>query len=97
MRQPETLETGGCAPATSNAIARPILVTVEDEKEFFEAVNRYKDRSGRLFPTCSELLEVLKSLGYGKRIWKPVETWSLSPETSPILGRMNEPFESSSV
>jgi hypothetical protein len=32
------------------------------------AMDGYKRRSGRMFPTCSEVLEVLKSLGYEKRL-----------------------------
>jgi hypothetical protein len=28
------------------------------------ALEQYKRSSGRTFPTCSEVLEVLKSLGY---------------------------------
>ena len=31
------------------------------------AMDEYKRRSGRMFPTCSEVLEVIKSLGYEKR------------------------------
>ena len=38
-----------------------------DEIEFMGAMEQYKRRSGRMFPTCSEVLEVLKSLGYEKR------------------------------
>ena len=38
-----------------------------DEVEFMSAMDNYKRRSGRMFPTCSEVLEVLKSLGYEKR------------------------------
>ena len=30
------------------------------------AMQRYKQTSGRMFPTWSEVLEVLKSLGYEK-------------------------------
>jgi hypothetical protein len=37
-----------------------------DEIEFMGAMDDYKRRSGRMFPTCSEVLEVLKSLGYAK-------------------------------
>ncbi|MDR1962580.1 MAG: hypothetical protein LBQ50_02240 [Planctomycetaceae bacterium] len=37
-----------------------------DEVEFMNALNEYKRTSGRMFPTCSEILEVLKSLGYEK-------------------------------
>lgn len=37
-----------------------------DEIEFMGALDDYKRRSGRMFPTCSEVLEVIKSLGYVK-------------------------------
>ena len=36
------------------------------ELEFMRAMQEYKRRSGRMFPTWSEVLEVLKSLGYEK-------------------------------
>lgn len=36
------------------------------EMEFMQAMHDYKQRSGRMFPTWSEVLEVLKSLGYEK-------------------------------
>lgn len=38
-----------------------------DEIEFMGAMDEYKRRNGRMFPTCSEILEVIKSLGYEKR------------------------------
>jgi hypothetical protein len=38
-----------------------------DELEFMTALDQYKRRSGRMFPTCSEVLEVLRGLGYVKR------------------------------
>jgi hypothetical protein len=56
--------------------ARPIAVTTEDEREFQLAMERYKCESGRQFPTWSEVLEVLRSIAYAKRIWKPVAAWS---------------------
>ncbi len=37
-----------------------------DEVEFMRAVDRYKRSTGRMFPTTSELLGVLRSLGYTK-------------------------------
>ena len=37
-----------------------------DEVEFMHALDRYKCASGRMFPTCSEVLEVIRSLGYAK-------------------------------
>jgi hypothetical protein len=36
------------------------------EREFMEAMHDYKLKSGRMFPTWSEVLEVLKALGYEK-------------------------------
>jgi hypothetical protein len=35
-----------------------------DEIEFMHALDAYKRSSGRMFPTCSEILEVVRSLGY---------------------------------
>ncbi len=39
-----------------------------DEIEFMSAMDEYKRRNGRMFPTCSEVLEVIKSLGYEKAL-----------------------------
>ncbi|MCC9641702.1 hypothetical protein LOC71_05405 [Rhodopirellula sp. JC740] len=36
----------------------------EQEVEFMKAMDDYKRDSGRMFPTCSEVLEVLRSLNY---------------------------------
>ena len=36
------------------------------EREFMQAMQDYKQRSGRMFPTWSEVLEVLRDLGYEK-------------------------------
>jgi hypothetical protein len=38
----------------------------EAEMEFMRAMNEYKQSSGRMFPTWSEVLEVLRGLGYQK-------------------------------
>lgn len=35
-----------------------------DEIEFMTALDQYKRDSGRMFPTCSEILEVIRGLGY---------------------------------
>lgn len=35
-----------------------------DEVEFMKAMDVYKRRSGRMFPTWSEVLEVIRDLGY---------------------------------
>jgi hypothetical protein len=37
-----------------------------DEIEFMQAMDAYKRSSGRMFPTCSEVLEVIRGLGYEK-------------------------------
>ena len=37
-----------------------------DELEFMQAMEQYKRTSGRQFPTCSEVLEVVRSLGYSR-------------------------------
>ena len=34
------------------------------EIEFMRAMDEYKRNSGRMFPTCSEILEVVRALGY---------------------------------
>jgi len=35
-----------------------------DEIEFMQALDDYKRSSGRMFPTCSEILEVIRNMGY---------------------------------
>jgi hypothetical protein len=37
-----------------------------DEVEFMRAMDEYKRKNGRMFPTWSEVLEVVRSLGYTK-------------------------------
>ncbi|MEC7564196.1 MAG: hypothetical protein VX738_00810 [Planctomycetota bacterium] len=37
-----------------------------EEREFMMAYEAYKRSSGRNFPTCSEILEVIRDLGYRK-------------------------------
>jgi hypothetical protein len=38
----------------------------DEEIVFMQALDAYKRASGRMFPTCSEILEVIRSLGYVK-------------------------------
>lgn len=38
----------------------------DEELQFMQALETYKRASGRMFPTCSEVLEVLRGLGYSK-------------------------------
>lgn len=37
-----------------------------EEIAFMQALDAYKRSSGRMFPTCSEILEVIRGLGYVK-------------------------------
>ncbi len=36
----------------------------DSEVQFMSALDDYKRKSGRMFPTCSEVLEVIRGLGY---------------------------------
>ncbi|MCA8988157.1 MAG: hypothetical protein KDA78_10970 [Planctomycetaceae bacterium] len=45
-----------------------------DEVEFMRAIDDYKRRSGRQFPTWSEVLEVIRDLGY-RKIAEPTTTF----------------------
>jgi hypothetical protein len=44
----------------------------DDEIEFMKEMDDYKRRSGRQFPTWSEVLEVLRSMGY-RQVAEPAE------------------------
>jgi hypothetical protein len=50
-----------------------------EEVEFMSALDDYKRRSGRMFPTCSEILEVFRGLGYEKR----GELSTIAPPAAP--------------
>ena len=50
------------------------------EVQFMHAMDEYKRASGRMFPTCSEILEVLNKLGY-RQIESPAEMM-YEPKTS---------------
>ncbi len=57
----------------------------EMEIEFMHAMDEYKRASGRMFPTCSEILEVLMKIGYRKiadaqTIYDPNEGQSVEAE-----------------
>lgn len=51
-----------------------------DEILFMQALDAYKRSSGRMFPTCSEILEVIRDLGYTK----------LSEDEKQILASIQE-------
>ena len=52
-----------------------------EEVEFMNAMDDYKRKNGRMFPTCSEVLEVIRSLGYVQ----------VSPAGRAILTAASEP------
>ena len=49
-----------------NTAAHTEQLADASELEFMQAMQAYKLSSGRMFPTWSEVLEVLRSLGYQK-------------------------------
>lgn len=52
----------------------------DDEIEFMKAMDLYKRRSGRQFPTWSEVLEVLRHLGY-RKVADPTEIYEPGRDT----------------
>jgi hypothetical protein len=57
-----------------------------EEIEFMGAMDSYKRSSGRMFPTCSEVLEVIKSLGYVKAPFVEMTTLpSIEISTTDVL------------
>jgi hypothetical protein len=59
------------------------------EVEFMNALDEYKRKSGRMFPTCSEILEVIRDLGYEKRQGRP----AAAPTPSADNGSPEAPFD----
>ena len=62
-----------------------------DEMEFMQAMQEYKARSGRMFPTWSEVLEVLHALGYEK---SPGAVEAPAPPVAVVEPRRATPVES---
>lgn len=72
MKKTDKKEAASSKPTMRKARRRQIDPTTcerdysNDEIEFMNALDEYKRSSGRMFPTCSEILEVLRNLGYEK-------------------------------
>jgi len=68
-----------------------------EEIEFMRALDEYKRSSGRMFPTCSEILEVLRNLGYEKRSpnpsTTPTETGHCQTPSETKLEKASDPAE----
>jgi len=62
----------------------------DQEVEFMNALDDYKRKSGRMFPTCSEVLEVVRSLGYVRL--SATELGSLP--ANDMLGASAKPMDS---
>lgn len=66
----------------------------QDELDFMRAMDDYKRSAGRMFPTCSEVLEVVRSLGYVRLNAEQVEllgdTLVEDAMTSEYLGGSND-------
>jgi len=45
----------------------------QDEIEFMRTMDDYKRAAGRMFPTCSEVLEVVRSMGYVRLTEEQIE------------------------
>lgn len=65
----------------------------DDEWEFMQAMQDYKQRSGRNFPTWSEVLEVLRALGYAK----PYELDDSEADLAAPLPGLSRPRNSASA
>lgn len=55
-----------------------------DEVEFMQALDDYKRKNGRMFPTCSEILEVIRDLGYVKQDTSAVEEPAADEEVAEV-------------
>ena len=64
----------------------------DQEVEFMRAMDDYKRKAGRMFPTCSEVLEVLRDLGYHQLTDDQADTLGLTaaPETTEEVAEETE-------
>jgi hypothetical protein len=69
----------------------------DTEVEFMNALDDYKRKSGRMFPTCSEVLEVIHSLGYVKltsaQMTSVHATSPLAASAKPMIGDLQATAE----
>jgi hypothetical protein len=69
----------------------------DTEVEFMNALDEYKRKSGRMFPTCSEVLEVIHSLGYVKltsaQMTSVQATSPTAASAKPMLGDLQATAE----
>ena len=63
----------------------------EREIEFMRAMDEYKRASGRMFPTCSEILEVLSNLGY-RQIADPTSIYNPDSDNNDTSKSVDSEF-----
>ena len=99
-------EAAACAPAVERRKVkrrRQIDPTTcerdysDAEVQFMQAMDEYKQASGRMFPTCSEILEVLTNMGYRKvadaqEIYNPESEQEAQDQADETLDAMEEEF-----
>jgi ferredoxin-like protein FixX len=69
----------------------------EEEIEFMHALDAYKRANGRMFPTCSEILEVVRSMGYVRISSEPcIECEACPTATDERESLEDEPTQESS-
>jgi len=57
----------------------------DTEVEFMNAMDEYKRTSGRMFPTCSEVLEVIRDLGYVQLTSAEIATVRPEPTAEAVI------------
>lgn len=62
----------------------------DDEIQFMNALDAYKRASGRMFPTCSEVLEVVRSLGYVRLSPGEMAAHGATSSSTPSTGHLDE-------
>ena len=60
----------------------------KSEIEFMHALDEYKRASGRMFPTCSEILEVIVGLGY-RQVAEPTEGFAFEKDSDSKTDSMD--------
>ena len=63
----------------------------DPEIEFMRAMDDYKRKSGRMFPTCSEVLEVVRDLGYVRLTEDQFETLGLVDCEEEAVEEIDDP------
>ncbi len=65
----------------------------DQEIEFMKAMDDYKRDSGRMFPTCSEVLEVIRGLGYCQLTDEQADQLGLVPNEACVAENSNESID----